>query len=451
MALKTWKDKIFEVGTGAGFTDMEVYWQSGKSFEAVVFEGDISKYSVSDEEGLAFRGIFNGKMGYAYTEILNDASIQRLISDAKSNAEIIETEEEVFIYEGGKAPVTLNLYNDALNHVKSEDKLNFLLEAERIAKSLDDRVFRVAYDLFGDSNDLVAIANSKGLDLEEKRNTAFAYVSVVVKDGEEQKSGAKFIYGNDFSKYDPAKVAKEAVDEAISQLGASSVPSGSYPLILRNKEAANLLQCFASNFSSENVQKNLSKLKGKLNEQIASNIITITDDPHLDGGLVSRSFDGEGVSTIKHNVIQEGKLQTYLYNLKTANVDGVPSTGNGSKASFKSSVGISPSNFYINPGTQSQAEVMQDIEKGIYITGLQGLHSGANAISGEFSLQANGYLIENGKITQPVSQITIAGNYFEMLFDIEAVASDLEFSLPSGSSAFGSPSLRVKQIAVSGE
>lgn len=178
----------------------------------------------------------------------------------------------------------------------------------------------------------------------------------------------------------------------------------------------------------------------------------MTDDPHLENGLQSRSFDGEGVATRKHDVIEKkGILNTYLYNLKTANVAGVASTGNGSKASFKSSVGISPSNFYINPGTKNQAELMKDIEKGVYITGLQGLHSGANAISGEFSLQANGYLIEKGEITSPVSQITIAGNYFEMLFDIEDIASDLEFSLPSGSSAYGSPSIKVKSITVSGE
>lgn len=104
----------------------------------------------------------------------------------------------------------------------------------------------------------MAIANSKGLDLEEKRNSAFAYVSVVVKDGEESKSGAKFIYGNDFTKYDPKAVAKEAVDEAISQLGgAKSMPSGHYPMILRNKEAANLLQCFAPNFFHQKMYKRI--------------------------------------------------------------------------------------------------------------------------------------------------------------------------------------------------
>ncbi len=451
MTLSNWKKRIFSLGKDAGFTDMELFWQSGHSFEAMVFEGDISKYSVSDEEGLAFRGIYNGKMGYAYTEILDDPSIVRLVDDAKSNAEIIETEEEVFIYEGGNPPTDLNLFNSELDEVKSEDKLEFLLEAERIAKALDERVFRVAYNLYGDSSDVVAIANSKGLDLEEKRNSAFAYVSVVVKEGDEQKSGGKFLYGNDFKKFDPKTVATEAVEEAIAQLGSTSMASGAYPMILKNKEAANLLQAFSSNFSAENVHKDLSTLKGKLNESIASTMITITDDPHLEDGMVSRSFDGEGVATKKHNVVEKGSLKTYLYNLKTAHVDGVASTGNGAKASFKSSVGTSPSNFYINPGERTLESLMGDIDMGVYITGLQGLHSGANAISGEFSLQANGFKIEDGKITAPISQITIAGNYFDMLKDVEAVGSDIEFSLPSGSSAFGAPSIRIKSITVSGE
>lgn len=139
MALQNWKDKIFALGKDVGFGDMELYFQNGRSFEAMVFEGDISKYSVSDQEGLAFRGILNGKMGYAYTEILNDEAIVRLVSDAKSNAEIIETEEEVFIYEGGDSPSKLDLYNESFNLVNAEEKLEFLLEAERSAKALDGR------------------------------------------------------------------------------------------------------------------------------------------------------------------------------------------------------------------------------------------------------------------------------------------------------------------------
>lgn len=451
MAMKQWKEKIFELGRQAGFKDIEVYFQSGKNFEATVFEGDISKYSVSDEKGMAFRGILDGKMGYAYTEIINEEALARLVEEAQSNAEIIEAEEEVFIYKGGQEPVQLDLYNESLEQVNNEDKLNFLLEVERHAKSLDERVYRVAYNLYSDSENTVAIANSHGLDISEKSNLALAYVSVVVKSDDEQKSGTKFIYGNDFAQYDPRLVAEEAVKEALSQFGAKSIASGSYEVVIRNKESASLLQCFAPNFSSENVQKNLSKLKGKANETVASSVVTIIDDPHLKGGLASRSFDGEGVATKKHNVIDQGVLKTFLYNLKTANVEGVESTGNGSKASFKSSVGVSPSNFYFNTGQVRQEELIESVDKGVYITGLQGLHSGTNAISGEFSLQANGYMIEDGKITKPVSQITIAGNYFDMLFDIDKVASDLEFTLPSGSSAYGSPSIRVKALSISGE
>lgn len=451
MAIQAWKDKIFELGRQAGFSDMEVYYQSGKNFEATVFEGDISKYSVSDEKGMAFRGILNGKMGYAYTEIITEQAIAHLVEEARSNAQIIETEEEVFIYKGGQAPKPLNLYNESLQSVKNEDKLKFLLDVEKHAKALDERVFRVAYNLYSDSENTLAIANSHGLDISERSNLALAYLSVVVKSGDEQKSGTKFVYGNDFTKYDAKAMAEEAVEEALSQFGAKSMTSGDYEVVIRNKESASLLQCFAPNFSSENVQKNLSKLIGKQNEQVASTIVTITDDPHLEGGLMSRSFDGEGVATKKHNVIENGILKTFLYNLKTANVEGVKSTGNGSKASFKSSVGISPSNFYMNTGKLNQKDLIEEIDKGLYITGLQGLHSGTNAISGEFSLQASGYLIENGRLTRPVSQITVAGNYFDMLFDIEKVASDLEFTLPSGSSAYGSPSIRVKSLTVSGE
>ena len=451
MTIQKWKDKVFALGKQAGFKDMEVYFQSGKNFEATVFEGDISKYSVSDEQGLAFRGILNGKMGYAYTEIINETAVSRLVNEARANAEIIETEEEVFLYNGEQAPVQLDLYNEDLKQVENEDKLNFLLEVERHAKALDERVYRVAYNLYSDSENTVAIANTHGLDVSEKSNLALAYLSVVVKSEDQQKSGTKFIFGNDFSIYDPKAVAKEAVEEALSQFGAKSIPSGSYKAVIRNKESASLLQCFAPNFSSENVQKNLSKLKGKQDEEVAASIVTITDDPHLKGGLASRSFDGEGVATKKHNVIEKGVLKTFLYNLKTANVEGVKSTGNGSKTSFKSSVGISPSNFYFNTGQASLEDIIQEIDKGVYITGLQGLHSGTNAISGEFSLQASGYLIEKGKVSKPVSQITIAGNYFDMLFDIDKVASDLEFTLPSGSSAYGSPSIRVKTLSISGE
>jgi PmbA protein len=174
------------------------------------------------------------------------------------------------------------------------------------------------------------------------------------------------------------------------------------------------------------------------------------DDPFMEGGLASMSFDGEGVACSYKKVIDKGVLKTYFHNLKTANKDGVVTTGNASKGSYKASIGIAPSNFYVEKGERSLKEIIAGMDSGIMITELQGLHSGLNSISGDFSLAALGYEIKEGKISRPVEQITVAGNYFEMLKNVEEVGSDLKFGLP-GESYIGSPSLKIKKLAIAGE
>ena len=195
----------------------------------------------------------------------------------------------------------------------------------------------------------------------------------------------------------------------------------------------------------------LSLLKGKLKTKIASDIVTLIDDPLMEKGLASIPFDDEGVATYTKAVIGEGILNTYLYNLKTAKKDGVESTGNASKASYASPIGTSPSNFYIKPGNNDIDELKKLLGKGLLITEVQGLHSGANPVSGDFSLGAKGFLIKNGLIERPVEQITIAGNFYKILLDIVDLGSDLKFGIPSGSSCFGSPSVIVKEMSVAGK
>ncbi len=452
MATEQLMKEIFEAGKAAGFGDMEVYIDNSKSFETMCFEGEITKYALSEEAGLAFRGIYsNGKMGYAYTELMAATAIPQLIENAKSNAEVVETEEEVFIYEPKGEYKQLSLYNPAYEEVTNEQKLDFILEAERHAKSLDERVFRTAYNLFMEGASDVQIRNTKGLDVSQKNNYAVAYFMVMVKDGGDQKTAAKYIMGNDFKVFDPKKLAEQAVEEALGKLGASPVASKAYPIILQNKTAADLIKVFSPNFSAERVQKDLSQLKGKLGETVANPIVTVLDDPHLENGIESRSFDGEGVATKPNALVEEGVLKTFMHNLKTANVDGVEPTGNGVKASFKSSVGIAPSNFYVKPGADSFETMIGRIENGLYITELQGLHSGANPVSGDFSLQANGFLIKNGKIDRGVNQITVAGNFYTLLTDIVNIGDDLKFGLPGGGSVYGAPTLHIRELVVSGE
>ncbi len=211
-----------------------------------------------------------------------------------------------------------------------------------------------------------------------------------------------------------------------------------------------LLSFVSSVFSAEYVDKGLSLLKDKIGEQIASNLLTIVDDPFLEDGFASRGFDDEGMSTSKKDIIHEGVLTTYLHSLKTAKKFHASKTGNAKRASYKSPLAIAPSNFYVLPGSSSLEDMIGTIDNGVYIIDVAGLHSGLNPVSGDFSLSASGYEIKGGKIHRPINQITIAGNLYTLFKDIEIIGNDLTFGLPSGS-YFGSPSIKISSISVAGD
>jgi PmbA protein len=450
MEMKSLIDKIFQKGREKGLNDMEVYYSAGRSLTLKVFQKELDTYNLSESEGLSLRGVYKGKMGYSYTEKVDDTSIDQLVRDVLENAVIIDSDDEEFIFEGSKEYKKVDSFNPALSNVSEEKKIEFVKSLEEEAFKLDKRIESVEVCVYGDGYGEIIMSNTKGLFLQDKSNIAYTYIVVVAKEGEDIKTGMAYRTGNDFTKFNARDIAKEAVDEALALLGAKSVKSGDYDVIIRNSAAADLLEAFTGIFSAEAVQKNLSLLKGKLNDKIASDKFTLIDDPYMEGGLASKSFDGEGVACKYKKVVDKGVLKTYFHNLKTAKKDGVETTGNASKGSYKSSLGISPSNFYVEKGERGLNEMIADINKGILITELQGLHSGLNTVSGDFSLAALGFLIENGKISRPVEQITVAGNYFEMLKNIEETGSDLKFGLPGGS-YIGSPSLKIKKLSIAGE
>jgi PmbA protein len=438
-------DKLFQLGKERGLVDMEVSYNSGTSFSLKVFKKEIDGYSLSQSDVLKFRGIYNGKIGSSYTEKVDESSIELLVNDAIENAKIISSEDEVEIFAGSKEYKEVVTYNPELEKVSELEKIEFAKKLEEIAYSLDSRVSTVSASNYVDGSSESLLRNSKGLNLQSNSNYVVSYVGVVVKEGEDIKSKYAFASGRDFSKLNPEMLAKEAVEEALSMLGAKSIKSGNYPIIIRNDTMGDLLSAFTGIFSAENVQKDLSLLKGKLNQKVASDKLNLVDDPFMKDGLASSSYDAEGVACTFKNVIENGVLKTYLYNLKTAKKDNIETTGNSLGGS-----GIGPSNFYIKNGDKSLDDIIASIDNGLLITDLAGLHSGLNAISGDFSLSSSGYEIENGKIKRPVEQITVAGNFFEMLNGIEEIGNDIRFGTP-GSSYIGCPSIKFKSLAVAGE
>ncbi len=439
------KNSLFEKAAEKGFSECEIYYSDNKSFRAGVYKGKIEKYQNSESGGFSFRGLYKGKMGYYFSENAQDPDIERIINAAIENAEILSGEDEEFIFEGSEKYADVDVYNEKLACLTDEEKINYALEMEKTALEYDSRI-TVNSSVIATGVSSVYISNTKGLELSEKSNYLMAYVEVMAEDkGDTKEKGELWLVSN-IDDFDHSQVAKKAAQKAISSLGGKPVNSGKMNVMILNETFADILECFSGNFYAENVQKGFSLLSGKTGEKIASDNVTIVDDPLLEKGYATTAFDSEGVATYSKNVIENGILKTYLYNLKSAAKEGVSSTGNGFKAGFKSSVGTSTTNFYINKGNITVEEMAENMEEGLLITDVAGLHSGTNSISGDFSVAAEGFRIEKGRITTPVNLITIAGNFYDVLNNIYMIGSDIKFN----SSAIGSPTVAVKDISVAG-
>lgn len=447
MELNLFVKELFSKAQEEGFSEYEVYYVDRESLSISVYKKEVEKYNLNNSAGLSFRGKFGDRIGYSYTEILDEDAIEMLVKKAKENVLAIENNDIQFIYEGDKEYKEISTYHEELEDIPADKLINIAISMEKEAKKYCNKVESFSGCSVSYSSGKYGIINSKGLNLSNKSNLLTAYVVPIVKDLDKMYDGCGYVVAKSLNDVKPDKIAKMGVDEALSKIGGTSIASGNYKVIINNEAMVSLLSTFAGIFSGDAVQKGLSLLKDKEGEIIAADIVNLVDDPHLEDGLASVSFDDEGVATLKTYLIKNGKLNSLLHNLKTANKAGVKSTGNGFKSSYASPISVSPTNFYIEPGINSLEEMTKKINKGLIITDFAGLHSGANSITGDFSLAAKGFYIEDGIKTHPVEQITVAGNFFTLLNNIEEIGSDLKFPM----SSVGSPSIVIKELSIAGE
>ena len=426
-----------------GLTDYELYYQSSESTDVEIFKHEVNEFSSSTEGGVCLRCVYEGKMGYASTEELSAQQAADIVRRAVNNAMTLETEEKEFLVSGGQEYEKIE--DEKYELPTTEELIKKALEGQEALYAADKSVIDGTSAGASKSRSVTAIYNSRGLDLYRESESAAFMAAAVVTNGSEMSNDYNFKRGR-FDEIDVNEVAKEAVENAVAMLGADVAPTGAYPVVFAPKAMRSMLAAFSGIFSAENTQKGLSRLGGRVGETVASEIVTLVDDPFCaDGGLMT-NFDAEGSPTHKKNVIENGQLKTLLYNLKTAAVEGVATTGNASKAGYDSPIGIRPFTMYIMPGDKSEDDILAGIGHGVYITSLGGLHAGANVISGDFSLQSSGFMIENGKKGTPVKSFTVAGNFYGLLKGIKAVASELKIE-----GGFASPAVLVEGLTVAGK
>ena len=430
----------------AGIEAAEAYLSEKENFSAMRNNGALEDYQSNHTRGLGFRGLVNGRMGYASTEALDEESIGQLIRGVIESATLCESDDEQPLYQGGGQVPELELYQPELDKVAPEAKLAKIEAMENACKAADSRYLN-GYNMVETTKHTVRIANSFGMDQTYTENFCNLYCNANVKEGDNVSTGGFVQISRDFDALDPDRLARDSVDQAVKGLNAEPVASGKYHVVFWNEALVSLLGVFSTVFSAETEQMGLSLLSGKLGETIAAPCVTLVDDPLRPDCLGSRPFDDEGVPSHQHMLVENGVFRTFLHNLKTARKAGVESTGNGSKADYSSPVRVAPSNLYFEPGALSFEELLSQVGDGIVITEVSGLHAGANPVSGDFSLLSKGYTLKDGKRDQPLERITVAGNFYELLKNIRAFASDLRF--PNG--ALGSASADAGEMTISGK
>ena len=448
MDFNAFKELVIAQCAAQGIAEYELYYQAGSSLSVDTFQHQINEFSSSYSGGLCFRCIVGGKMGYASTEDLSPDQAKAVVLKAVDNAINLEAEEQVFLGEGGQEYEPLEDKSYPLP--TTEELIAKVLETTEKLYAADPMAVDGCQTQGILETSEVAIYNSKGLDLHHK-NSATGLVAVgVVSNGTEMANEYKIKLGR-LEEIDTDELTAKAIASAKEQLGGQVAPTGQYPVIFSPEAMSSLLQVYSSIFNSEAAQKGLSKLKGKEGEVIAAPCVTLVDDPFHKDNPEPINFDAEGSPTHKKAVIEKGRLNTLLYNLKTAAVAGKKTTGNASKAGYDSAVGIRPFTFYLEGGDMTEEELLRKAGNGVYIKDLSGLHAGADSVSGDFSLQSAGYMIEDGKKTTYVKSFTVAGNFYDLLKNIDALADNCKLPMPFGMTTFGAPSTLVQGLSIAGK
>ena len=447
MNFETMKQALIQAADAAGLEQYEIYYQMEESVSAETLKDEISSFASGVSGGICFRCIANGKMGYASSELMTVDAMEELVSRAISNARCIDSEDEVFIFAG--SPSYAKLPVRSLSLVDPSVIRDTALQLQKDTYKADARVTDGTQSVMLSMIEEIRLYNSNGLELSNRVGMSGAYVMPVVRDGEDAQEHFEFCEGENYATLQelPAKAVRGALDK----LGAQGVDSGKYNVVFDGDQFRSFLSTFSPVFSAQNAQLGLSLLSGQEGETVASACVTLTDDPMREGASMQTPFDGEGVATARRNVIENGVLKTLLYDLTTAKKAGVESTGNGQKGSYSSPVSIAPYNFSLKAGTESRDDLFAAVGNGVYITECKGFHAGANAVTGDFSIESAGFMIRDGKRAEPVKSFTVAGNFFALLKAIDRVGDEIKWGIPGGFTVFGSPDVLVKGVSIAGK
>lgn len=441
MNKQAWIDRALEMG----MESFEIYQSLTSERSVTWYEGKLDTFTTSKVLGTSIRGVYQKKMANMAFEKIEDSQMDEVLHALMEQAKTISSKEEDEI----RKPQPFESVHKDIKWVTPtvEQIKDVLKNLEIKLKAYDPRILQVNELGYQEASGKRMITNSLGLNVEDEDRMQILMAYVVAKEDQDIQVNYEVEVVEDLSTFDLDAFVKKVCDKAIEKLNASSMPSQTIPVIFESEAMTSLFSAFTGLWNGELLYKGISCLKDKWNEKIFSEKITIEDDPRNTDALSIANFDDEGCPTKKKVLVKDGVFVQALHSTKSANCMHTESTGNGFKSGYASTVGVSPMNCCIVPGTKSLTELEQTMKNGLVITDLQGLHAGIDFVTTNFSLQASGYLVKDGKRDKSITLITVAGNFMDLMKKVEEVGSDLDWSYHQ----IKSPSIYFKECAISGE
>ncbi len=441
-------DRVVE--QAAAGEHIEAFVARGGETEIRVYQGDIEHFVSAQSEGIGIRVIRDGRTGFAYSGTLDEPAIAEVLAEARSNVEFGTVDEFAGLAEpDGVEPTEQSLWSDSLAEFATDDKIDIAKTLEKLTSGLDPRV-RVDDSNYADAWGETAVASTAGIRQSGRENGCYVSVSTLADDGDgddvETQTGFGFSVGKSPQEFDLERAAREASERATRLLGATKPASQRVTVVLDPFVTAQFLSVISSTLSGDSVVKGRSLFADRLGDQVAAAGITLVDDPTNPKAYTSTDVDGEGLAARRNVLIENGTLKQFVHNSYSARRAGAVSTGNATRGGFAGTPGVGCLALSLEPGTRSQEEIVGSIDHGLLVQQMQGLHSGVNPISGDFSTGAAGLMISNGEVGAPVREFTIASTLQRMLLDIVEVGGDIDW-LPMRAAGM---SLVISDITMSG-
>ena len=437
------------VERAAGGEDVEAFLTHEREFEVKAYDGEVETSSAAEPRGAGIRVVTDHRVGFAFTTDLSEAGLEVALSDARENAHHATPDEAVGLPDREEAAAEVEgMFDASFENETAETKAAFAVELERVTRAADPRVRTVEEAGYSDSITDVAIASTKGVRASYRRSDAWCYSIAIAGSADDTEVGFEFGLARSLQGLDAADIGRRAAERALRVLGATKIPSARMPVVFDPYTSAQFLGVVARVLTGEAVQKGRSLFAGRLGDQVAATGINLVDDGRFEGAPGTAPWDDEGVPTRRTEVIEGGLLTSFLYDTVSARREGRSSTANAARSGFKTPPGPSPSNMAFDPTGEKSEEVLERAGRALLVQDFHGVHSGANPISGDFSVGVTGALLENGVVGRPVKEVTIAAPMLDILRNIEAVGDDRRW-LPFGGS-FGGATTLIAEMTVAG-